>query len=120
MFKIPLSEIAQLTSWTWQHRKQLAGVPQDAEEFVETVLSDKGAGVHRAGSTLRHSAPDGTSKVLAFLGQAAHQLTDIEKAISDGTDPGQQALAGVSLRSLQNISMVTLGLSAMTPLILAS
>jgi hypothetical protein len=120
MFKIPLSDVGQLASWTWKHRAQLEGIAQDAGEFVESALSDEGAGVHRAGSTLRHRSANGSSRALAFLGQTAHQLADIEKAISGGVDAGEQVLSAGSLQSLHTVSMVTLGLSAITPIILAA
>jgi hypothetical protein len=120
MFKIPLTDVGQLALWAWKNREQLKGVPRDAGEFVETHLSEKGDGVQRTGSTLRRRAADGSSQTLAFLGQTAHQLADIEKAISGGVDAGQQVLSAASLQSLQSVSMVTLGLSAITPLILAA
>src|SRR5262249_12126882 len=119
MFKIPLADVGQLALWTWKHRQQLEGIPQHADEFVESILTDQGTGVHRAGSTLRRRTLDGGSQALAFLGQTAHQLADIEKAISGAADAGEHVMSALSLASLQNISMVTLGLTAITPAILA-
>jgi hypothetical protein len=120
VFKIPISNVGNLASWAWKHREQLSGVTHDAGDFIERLASDPGAGVHRAGSTLRHRAADGSTRALAFLGQSSSRPADIERAVSGGVDAGQQLLSVASLDSLQTVSMVTLGLTAITPIILAA
>jgi len=54
--------------------------------------------------------------VLAFIEQTTPRVEAIERAV-DGLQTGQAALSA-SLASLQTLSMVTLGLTALTPLVL--
>jgi|GEM_PF-2274593 len=110
----------QLPIWSWENRHKYPGVPQEPDKFVQAAISGTGPVVSRAGSTLRlPPAPDGRSQ-LAFLGQTAYKLADIQKAITGLADAGQRLLSTASLDSLQSVSMVTLGLSALTPLLLAA
>ncbi len=118
MFKIEYSDVSQLAVWTWKNRDTLKGVAAEAGEFVEAALSDQGPGVERAGSSIRRRTPDGY-QTLAFLGQAALELVDIETAVA-GRAGAEGVLAATSLGALQNVSMVTLGLSAVTPVVLAA
>jgi hypothetical protein len=120
VFKIPLADVGRLGLWVWKNRRQLDGVPQDPDEFIEAAFSDDGAGIHRAGSTLMRRGKDGRGSPVAFLGQSAHQLADVAKAVSGTVEAGEQVLSAVSLESLQTVSMVTLGLSAITPVLLAA
>jgi hypothetical protein len=118
MFKLPLTDVVKLSAWVWEHRQHFPGVPSQPDKYLETVTSHRGHGVHRVGSKIVFDALEAGTQVLAFLGQTSHQLSDIERAVSDAD--AAQPLHCHSLASLKAVSMVTLGLTAISPSILAA
>ncbi len=104
--------------WAWKNREQLKRFPSDAGNTVVEMIQNGGEAVQRIGSTIVFGAPDGGQRVLGFLDQTTASLDGIKTAVG-GLQQGQVALTA-SLASLQTISMVTLGLSAVTPLVIAA
>jgi hypothetical protein len=72
--------------------------------------------LRRVGNMLVFGQADGSEKVLAFIEQTAPRVKHIEQAV-EGLQAGQAALSA-SLGSLQALSMVTLGLTVLTPVVL--
>lgn len=104
--------------WLWKHRQQLPRIPKDLGDTIVELLKNSGDAVQRIGSQIVFSTPDGGRRVIAFLDQASIDLQGIKAAVG-GLQQGQLVLSA-SLTSLQTISMVTLGLSAVTPLVIAA
>src|SRR3954447_26488947 len=110
------AEAVTWSAWLWQHRQQFEPVLRrvaDVGDFAQAALTNPNGVLRRVGNTLVVGQPDGGEKVLAFIEQAAPRLQPIEQAV-DGLHAGQAALAS-SLSSLQTVSMVTLGVAALTP-----
>ena len=103
-------------TWAWQNRRDISNFPTEAGDFLVAMAENGGDAVQRVGSQLVLGTPDGGRRVLGFIDQTAPQLDSIETAVN-GISAGQAALTS-SVASLQTVSMVTLGLSAVTPVIL--
>jgi hypothetical protein len=116
--KLPV-EVVSWGAWRWQNRQvfepalQRLGV---ATDWAAAVLTNPDGAVRRAGNTLIFGQADGGDRVLAYLQQTSPRIEAIEHAV-DGLQAGQAALSS-SLASLQTVSMVTLGLTALTPAVL--
>lgn len=74
---------------------------------VSSLLS--GDGIRRIGSSVVFGTPDGSQRVLAFIDAVPDKLRSLEAS--------QQAI-GASLTSLQTLSAVSLGVSALTPAVM--
>ena len=113
------AEALAWAGWMWQHRQafepalQRVGVTDD---FAGTLLANPDGALRRVGNLLVFGPPNGDGKVLAFLEQTAPQIDAVQHAL-DGLQVGQAALSS-SLASLQTVSMFTLGLTALTPVVL--
>jgi hypothetical protein len=114
-------EAANWSSWLWQNRGEFAPILRrvgDAGEFARAAIADPDGAVRRVGGTLVFGTPDGGQQVLAFVEQTRPRIEAVGHAV-DGLQAGQAAVAA-SLGTLQQLSMVTLGLSALTPLVLGA
>jgi len=96
-------------TWVWRNREQLPELPLKAAELVQRTIENGGEGIRRVGSSVVFGTPDGGQRVLAFIDQVPQQLNSLAA--------GQQVI-GSSLASLQTISTLSLGVSALSPVIL--
>jgi hypothetical protein len=106
-------------AWLWQNRREFEPVLNrfgDAGDFAAAAIDNPHGSLRRIGNTLVFGQPDGGEKVLAFIEQTNPKLEHITQAV-DGLNAGQAVLSA-SLSSLQTLSMVTLGVAALTPIIL--
>lgn len=104
-------------NWAWNNRATIDGFPEEAGDFLVSLAESGGDAVRRVGSQLVLGSPEAGETIIGFIDQAAPQLSHIETAVL-GLESGQLALTG-SVASLQTLSMVTLGLSAISPILLA-
>jgi hypothetical protein len=107
------------SAWFWQHRDEFGPVLKklgDIGDYAQAAIANPDGAVRRIGNTIVFGRADGGERVLAFIEQTQPQLSSIERAV-DGLQAGQQVLSA-SLGSLQTLSMVTLGLTALTPIVL--
>lgn len=102
--------------WAWQNRKAIANFPREAGDFLVALAENGGNAIQRVGSQLILSTPDGGQRLLGFIDQTSLRLDGIEQAVSRVSD--NHATLTSSIASLQTVSMVTLGLSAVTPVLL--
>ncbi len=112
-------EVTNWSSWLWQNRGEFDSVIRgitDVGDFAAKAISDPNGAVRRSGNMLLFGQPDGGQKILGFIEQTGPRIEAIEHAV-DGLQAGQVAISA-SLATLQQLSMVTLGLSALTPLVL--
>ncbi len=113
-----LSLAADVGSWSarlWQHRQSFEPLLHklgDAASLAQAALTNPNGILRRVGNTLVFGQPDGGQKVLAFIEQTSPRLENIERAVN-GLQAGQTALSS-SLGSLQNLSMITLGFTALS------
>ncbi len=110
-----------LSSWLWQHHQELGPLLHrlgDVGQLARAALADPIGAVRRAGNTVVVGQPDGGSQVVAFIEQTSPRVEHIEQAVS-GLQAGQGSLS-LTLGSLQTVSMVTVGLTAITPLVLGA
>jgi len=105
-------------AWAVENREVLKNVPTETADFLVSVIASGGDAIERVGSQLVFGSPSGARSVIGFVDQATPQLNHIETAVN-GLEVGQVALSS-SLASLQTVSMVTLGVSAIAPILLAS
>ena len=105
-------------AWAVENREVLKNVPTETADFLVSVIASGGDAIERVGSQLVFGSPSGARTVIGFVDQATPQLNHIETAVN-GLEVGQVALSS-SLASLQTVSMVTLGVSAIAPVLLAS
>jgi hypothetical protein len=109
-----------LAAWLWQNRQEFEPVLRKVGETVDfagNMLANPEGAVRRAGNLIVFGQPGGGEKVIAFIEQTAPRIEAIEHAV-DGLHVGQAAISS-SLASLQTISMITLGITALTPVILS-
>ena len=121
MFFAPLelvSGMASYTKWAFQHKDLLFTAPGEVGRFVQSVIEHGGNAIRRIGSTIVFGGPDQSQHVLGFIDQASRQLDHIETALQGAN--ANQALLSASVASLQKLSMITLGLSALTPALLVA
>src|SRR4051812_32109184 len=114
-------EVASWSSWLWQHRHEFGPVLRrvgDVNDFARAALASPDGALRRVGNTLVFGQEGGGERVLAFIEQTAPRVESIERAV-DGLQAGQATLSA-SLASLQNVSMITLGLTALTPAVLGA
>ena len=114
------AEAVTWSSWLWQHRQDFSPVFQrlgEMGDFAQAALANPDGALRRVGNALVFGQPDGGEKVLAFIEQTSPKLDAIQQAV-DGIGLGQAALSA-SLASLQTLSMMTLGLTALTHVVLA-
>jgi hypothetical protein len=115
------AEAASWAVWFWRNRTEFAPVIDGVggvDVFTQNVFANPNGAVRRIGNTLVFGDAEGGPKVLAFIEQTAPKIEHIEQAIK-GIQAEQLAISA-SLTSLQTISMVTLGVSALTPVILGA
>ena len=113
------TEAISWSSWLWQHRQEFGPVLNrlgDAGVFAQAALANPSGALRRVGNTLVFGQAGGGGRVLAFIEQTSPRIEAIEHAV-DGLQAGQ-AVISASLSALQTISMVTLGLTALTPVVL--
>lgn len=114
-------DAANWASLIWQRRQEFEPLLQrigGLNRFAEAALTNPDSALRRVGNTLVFGQADGGPRVLAFLEQTTTRLDSIDTAVSQ-VQAGQAAIAG-SLASLQTVSMITLGLSALTPVVLTA
>jgi hypothetical protein len=104
-----------LASWLWMNREAFGTAWSRVSDHVASSLAAPRAEIHRLGSVII-SVRDDQTQVLGVLHEHSARLDGIETAVG-GLASGQAAL-GHSLAVLQNLSMLTLGLSAVSSLIL--
>lgn len=119
-----------LVQWFWNNREQFAPALQRVGDFATTAVSDPNGTVCRVGNAIVFGQPDGGSKVIAFIEQTTPKLDHIESTVArteagrtamllslESLQLGQNALSS-SFASLQLLSMVPLGFTAILPLVL--
>jgi hypothetical protein len=114
------TEAVAWSAWLWQHRKTFQPILDrvgGAANFAQAALADATGSLRRVGNMLVFGQADGGPKVIAFIEQTSPRVESIEHAVN-GLQAGQTVLSS-SLASLQTMSMVTLGLTALTPAVLA-
>lgn len=104
-----------IASWLWMNRDALGTAWTKVSDAVASSLAAPRAEIHRLGSAIV-SVHDDQTRVLGVLHEHSARLDGIDAAVS-GLASGQAAL-GYSLGVLQNLSMLTLGISAASSLIL--
>jgi hypothetical protein len=117
-FKVA-AEVESWSSWLWRHRDEFQPVFQrlgDVGDFAQAAFSNPDSALRRVGNTLVFGQATGGEKVLAFIEQTGPQVESIQQAV--GGIQAQLVPLSYSLASLQNLSMLTLGLSTLTPLVL--
>ncbi len=115
-----VGETISLSSWLLENRATFAPVFEKfggAVDIAQKALSNPTAAIRRVGNTIVFGQSDGGPKILAFIEQTAPRIAHIEHAV-EGLQAGQLALSS-SLATLEKLSMVTLGLTALTPLVLS-
>jgi hypothetical protein len=115
------AEVVSWSSWLWQHREALQPILQrcgNAGDFAQAALHNPDGDLRRVGNTLIFGQAHGGEQVLAFVEQTAPQVASIQQAV--GGIQAHVVPLSYSLASLQNLSMLTLGLSAFTPLVLGA
>ena len=113
--------VGSWAAWLWQHRHELSPTLSkfgDAGAFAQTALANPEGALRRVGNTLVFGQADGGQKVLAFLEQTGPQIDAIQQAVNG--IQAQNAALSASLASLQTVSMVSLGLAALTPVVLTA
>ena len=114
------------SSWAWQNRGHLEPVLKRAGnlgEFAQAAIANPDGALRRVGNTLVFGRADGGAQVLGFIEQTGPQIEAIHAAVTDvqmsqqALQLGQQALSA-SLSSLQTLAMVSLGFTAILPLVL--
>lgn len=116
-----LPEISSWAAWLWQHRQEFEPALQklgDVGPFANAALIDPASAVRRIGNTLVFGQADGGQHVLAFVEQTGPRIDAIQQAVN-GIQAQNAALAA-SLASLQTVSMVSLGIAALTPVVLTA
>jgi hypothetical protein len=114
-------EALSWSAWLWRHRSQFEPILKkfgEVGDFAQATIANPDGTIRRIGNTIVFGQEDGGQRVLAFIEQTAPRIEQIEHAV-DGLQIGQAALS-TSLSSLQAISMVTLGLTAFTPVVLGA
>ena len=119
-----------LVHWLWQNREQFEPVFRRIGDFAAAAVSDPIGAVRRIGNTIVFGQPDGGSKVIAFIEQTAPKLDRIEQLVTE-VQAGQSAMLSSleslqvgphalssSVASLQSLSMVSLGFTAILPVVL--
>jgi hypothetical protein len=109
------SATVHVASWLWTNRESLGTAWSRLSDAVSSSLAAPRAEIHRLGSAIV-SVGDGQTRVLGLLHEQSTRLDAIDAAVS-GLATGQTAL-GHSLDVLQNLSMLTLGISAASSLVL--
>ena len=104
--------------WAIENREYIEALPTEAADLMVALIDSGGDAIQRVGSQLVFGSPDGAQSVVGFIDQTIPQLNQIETAVT-GLEVGQTALSS-SLVSLQTVSMVTLGVSAIAPVLLVS
>ena len=104
-----------IASWLWMNREALGSAWSRVSDVVASSLAAPRAEIHRLGSAIV-SVHDNQTRVLGVLHEHSAKLDGIDAAVG-GIASGQAAL-GHSLAVLQNLSMLTLGISAASSLIL--
>jgi hypothetical protein len=121
MIWLPVTgELVRWSTWLYDNRQTLEPTLQRlglAQDLVHSVLARPESALRRVGNTLVFGSADGGAKVLGFLEQTAPRVESIQLAV-DNLHAKTDVLS-TTLGSLQNISMMTLGLSALTPVILS-
>jgi hypothetical protein len=115
------ADVASWSAWLWQHRQQFDPVLQrlgGPGGFAQAAFANPGGALRRVGNALVFGQADGGERVLAFIEQTSPRVEAIEQAVG-GLQAGQAALSS-SLASLQAVSMVSLGLTALTPIVLVA
>ena len=115
---IDIGTLASWATWAWKNRGRIPQFPKEIGDSVVEILQNGGDAIQRIGSTIVLGTPDGGRPVLGFLDQTSPDLQSIKAAVG-GLQQGQIAMSA-SLASLHTVSMVTLGLSAVTPLVIAA
>src|SRR6266850_5754490 len=112
-------EVLRWSAWLWEHREKLEPALKKlgaAGDVAQRLLANPDGTLRRVGNTLIFGQADGGGKVLGFVEQTSRRVEAIEQAV--GGLHAKTDLLASSLNSLHTISMVTLGLSALTPAIL--
>ncbi|MFT3881143.1 MAG: hypothetical protein QM703_15955 [Gemmatales bacterium] len=111
------SEMVDLGRWALIHRNDIAALAHgDWGAFANSLISNPQGAISRQGSCLLYQPEGSESQLLGFFEQTTSQLSDVQDGLS--TVAVGQAAVTSSITTLQTISMVSLGLSAITPLIL--
>jgi hypothetical protein len=113
--------VGSWAAWLWQHREDFGPALQrfgDAGAFAHSALANPEGALRRVGNTLVFGQADGGPRVLAFIEQTGPQLDAIKSAVN-GLHM-QNAALSASLASLHTVSMVSLGLVALTPVVLTA
>jgi hypothetical protein len=113
------AEVLRWSVWLWRHRKEFEPLFAKANvtgEILYDALADPNGAIRRVGNIIVFGRADGGEKIMAFIEETAPKTDAIQNAV-DGLGVGQAALSA-SLASLQGLSMITLGLTAFTSVVL--
>ena len=100
----------------WARRNEIPGWIDQTGALASHVVEHGGLAVHRIGSAIVFGDGTGGQQVLAFIESTGQQLGQIQNAIN-GVSATQAAIS-TSLGFVQQLSMLTLGVSVMSPLVL--
>lgn len=122
--KLAISSGTTLVQWMWNHRAEFEPTLKRVGDFATAAVTNPSGAVRRIGNTIVFGQPDGSSKVIAFIEQATPKLNHIEQMVTEAQSGqaamisslesmqvGQNALSS-SVASLQSLSMVSLGFTA--------
>jgi len=117
MLSLVASEIVNLGQWAIGHREQIAGLLHgDWGTFAQSVFSNPSGTIGCQGSCLLYQPSNNDPQLLGFFEQATGKLDSIQENISSISAIQEAAVNSIS--SLQTISLVSLGFSAITPVLL--
>jgi hypothetical protein len=113
-------DVVGWTAWLCQNRQTLEPLLQrigGVSDLAQAAVTNPDGLLRRVGNQLVFGQADGGERVLAFIEQTTPQVESVERAVG-GLQAGQVTLSS-SLASLTGVSMVTLGLTALTPVVLS-
>ncbi len=111
------ADLVSWSAWLWRHRREFSPAFHELGDFAARLFADPNGALRRVGNALVFGDEQGGGKVLAFVEQTSPRIAAIEQAVAD-VRVGQDVLLA-SLASLQTLSMVTLGLTAVTGVVLS-
>ncbi len=128
--KLALDAGTRLAFWLYKNQHTFGPVLNKTGNFLSSAISDPHGAVHRVGNTIVFGQPDAGGEILGFIEQAQPQLNQIASVATETKEQqqtmlstlgslqlGQGALSS-SVAALTSLSMVSLGFTAILPLVL--
>ena len=107
---VPLAKVI------WANRDRIPGLIDQTGDLLTGVVESGGLAIHRVGSAIVFGDGAGGEKLLGFIESTGPQLDQIQNVLS-GVSAAQGAVS-TSLQYVQSLSMLTLGVSLVSPIVL--